>query len=319
MSSLGPRQIDTLRQCVIYALLAIFGATMVLPLLWMVSTSLKAPEDHIGQWLPSVLTFSNYGKVFEEVPFGRFYLNSFVVAAIVTVGQVVTSALAAYAFARLRFPGRNKIFLAYLATMMIPSAIAMVPLYMIFYKFPDVMNWLLGTSYFSDEVHFLGGWLAGESPTSRQLNRWSAGVPLGIDSYFALIAPALFSAYGTFMLRQFFLGIPRDLEDAAEIDGCSRMQIFRWVIVPLSKPALATLAIFTFMNNWRNFMWPLIMTNRSEMKTLPVGLSTFMDMHGANWPLLMAGATMMIVPMILVFLVCQKWFISGIQLGAVKG
>ena len=179
-----------------------------------------------------------------------------------------------------------------------------------------MMNSLFNTTYFTDHVYFLGGKLASEP---EDLSTWFAGAPLGIDSYFALIAPALFSAYGTFMLRQFFLGISRDLEDAAEIDGCSKMQIFRWVIVPLSKPALATLAIFTFMNNWRSFLWPLIMTNSTPLYTLPVGLSSFMDMHGADWPLLMAGANMMLVPMIIVFLFCQKWFISGIQLGAVKG
>ncbi|MAE62762.1 MAG: sugar ABC transporter permease [Phycisphaeraceae bacterium] len=287
------------------AVLVIVGATMLLPLLWMISTSLKAPGVPKSQFLPGRPTLEHYRAVFSSVPFARFFFNSLIVAVVVTVGQVTTSALAAFAFARLRFRGRDLVFLSYLGTMMIPTAVTMVPLFMIFHHVPSLLNDLLGTTYFRDDTWFLG--------------RWYAGVPLGVDSYTALIAPALFSAYGTFMLRQFFLNIPRDLEDAAQIDGCSLLQIFRWVIVPLSKPALATLAVFTFMNNWRNFLWPLVMTNAREMQTLPVGLATFMDMYGAEWSQMMAGAVMMLVPMIIVFLFCQRWFISGIQLGAVKG
>ena len=289
----------------VVVVLAVVGMSMLMPLFWMVSTSLKRPEVPVAQFLPGAPTLKNYVEVFRSVPFGRFFFNSLLVAGIVTVGQVATSALAAFAFARLRFRGRDAIFLSYLGTMMIPTAVTMVPLFMMFYHVPRQLNAWFGTTWFTDETFFLG--------------RWYAGVPLGVDSYTALIAPALFSAYGTFMLRQFFLTIPRELEDAAQIDGCSLMQIFRWVAVPLSKPALATLAVFTFMNNWRNFLWPLVMTNARDMQTLPIGLAGFMDMHGAEWPQLMAGAVIMLLPMIAVFLLCQRWFISGIQLGAVKG
>jgi multiple sugar transport system permease protein len=148
--------------------------------------------------------------------------------------------------------------------------------------------------------------------------KWYAGRPLGIDSYFVLIVPALFSAYGTFMLRQFFLGIPVDLEDAARIDGCGLFQIYRFIIIPLSGPALATLATFTFFNNWRSFMWPLIMTNNEQMQTLQVGLATMQGQYSTEWEMLMAGAMMAVGPLVVVFLCAQRFFVSGIQLGGVK-
>ena len=172
-------------------------------------------------------------------------------------------------------------------------------------KMPLGLNWMFATTYFTDETYFLG--------------RWFTGVPVGLDSYFVLIVPMLFSPYGTFLLRQFFLNIPKELDEAAKIDGCSLLQIFRLIIVPISKPALATLATFTFMNSWRNFLWPLIMTSSKQMRMLPVGLAAFMGDYTTDWPLMMAGAMMMIVPMIIVFVLCQRWFVHGIQLGAVKG
>jgi multiple sugar transport system permease protein len=232
-------------------------------------------------------------------------VNSIVVALVVILGQVATSALAGYAFARLEFPGRNKLFFAYLATMMVPGAVTMVPQFMMLSRMADHLNALFGTSYFTDDQFFLGRWLAGR--------------PLGTDSFFVLIVPALFSPYGTFLLRQFFLGIPKELDEAAMIDGCSRFQIFRWIVLPLSKPALATLATFTFMGAWRSFLWPMIMTNAAEMRTLPVGLASFMTQYGTEWPVMMAGAMLMVAPMIAFFLLCQRWFVEGIQVGAVKG
>jgi len=143
--------------------------------------------------------------------------------------------------------------------------------------------------------------------------------PSGLDSYFALIAPGLFSAYGTFMLRQFFMGLPVDLEDAAKIDGCSLFRVYTNVILPLSKPALVTLTIFTFMGAWRAFMWPMVVTSSQHMQTLPVMLSSFMGVTSTEWELLMAATMMVIAPVIIVFLIGQRFFIEGIQLGAVKG
>lgn len=301
----GSPQVQRTQRAAVVTLLVLFAATTVLPFLWMLSTSLKRPDVAITSFLPGMPTLANYETVFRVLPYGRFYVNSIIVAVIVTFGQVATSAMAGYAFARLEFPGRNKLFFTYLATMMVPGAVTMVPQFMMLSRMPDHLNALFGTSYFTDDQFFLG--------------RWFAGRALGTDSFFVLIVPSLFSPYGTFMLRQFFLGIPKELDEAATIDGCSRFQIFRLMVLPLSKPALATLATFTFMGAWGNFMWPLIMTNNAAMRTLPVGLASFMGDYGAEWPVMMAGAMLMVVPMIIFFLLCQRWFVEGIQVGAVKG
>ncbi len=240
--------------------------------------------------------------------FGRSYINSLIVAILVTAGQVFTSALAAYAFARLDFPGRDRIFLAYLATMMIPYTVMMIPLFVLIKSMPEILNNILGTHLFSDAFYFIA-----------TEHKHYVGRLLGLDSYFALIVPGLFSAYGTFMLRQFFLGVPRDLEDAAEIDGCGPWGIFTQVVLPLSKTALATLGIFTFLWVWRDFMWPMVVISSPEMQTLPVMLQSLMTVTGTDWELLMAGTLMVIAPLIVIFIIGQHWFVEGIQLGAVKG
>jgi multiple sugar transport system permease protein len=185
--------------------------------------------------------------------------------------------MAAYAFARLSFPGRDRIFFGYLATMMIPGAVTMIPVFILLRHF---------------------GW---------------------IDTYKALILPGIFTAYGTFMLRQFFLTLPKDLEDAAKIDGCSYVRIFWHIILPLSKPALATLTTFTFMGSWMNLMWPLIVVNTHTKYTLPVGLAYFQGVHGTDWTLLMAASMMMILPILIVFLFNQRFFVEGIKLTGIKG
>ncbi len=288
-----------------YAFLIVLASLFLAPFVWMISTSLKRPDIAVTAFLPGVPTLENYVKALTNVPFARFYFNSLFVAVFVTFGQVFTSALAAYAFARLRFPGRDKLFLCYLATMMIPHAVLMVPQFMILTNLPLWLDSLTHSTFFSDDTYFFGKIFSGRR--------------LGVDSYFVLIAHGLFSTYGTFLLRQFMLSIPRETEEAAMIDGCSYWQIFRLVIIPVSKPALATLATFTFVNSFRSFLWPLIMNNTMEMKTLPVGLASFMDMYLTEWPVMMAGSAMMLVPMLAMFLLCQRWFVSGIQLGAVKG
>ena len=222
----------------------------------------------------------NYIDVWKVVPFARFYLNSFLVVACVTFGQVATSSLAAYAFARLKFPGRDKIFFAYLATMMIPGSVTMIPVF-------ALMRML--------------GW---------------------IDTYKALIIPAIFTAYGTFLLRQFFMTLPRDLEDAAKIDGCSLLGIFWRVTLPLSKTALATLTIFVALGNWVSFMWPLLVTNSIDKRTLPIGLAYFQEQYQysgqPDWGLLMAGSLITMVPVIILFLFNQRFFVEGIKLTGMK-
>lgn len=267
-----------------YLFLTIGALAMVGPFLWMVTTSLKEPGNIFSydrvwwqDWIPVRFVWANYSKAWQVVPFARFYFNSLFVSACVTAGQVTTSALAAYAFARLQFPGRDKIFFAYLATIMIPGAVTMIPVFIL--------------------LRMLG---------------W-------IDTYKAVILPGIFTAYGTFLLRQFFLTLPKELEDAAKIDGCSYFGIFWRIILPLSKPALATLTTFTFMGSWLNFMWPLIVLNTHSKFTLPVGLAYFQTMHTTDWTLLMAGSLMMILPILIVFIITQRYFVEGIKLTGIKG
>jgi multiple sugar transport system permease protein len=226
-------------------------------------------------------------------------------AVTVTIGQVLTSSLAAFAFARLRFPGRDKLFLGYLATMMIPEAVTLIPVYVLFVKMPELLNYVFHTVWFTRDFYFLG--------------KYYVGRIVGGNSYFALIAPGLFSAYGTFMLRQFFMNLPRELEDAARIDGCGNLRIYWHVTVPLSKVALATLATFVFMGSWKEFMWPLIINNNENLLPLQVLLQRFVGQHGSEYTLLMAGSVIVLAPVILVFIVGQRYFIKGIQLGGVKG
>lgn len=251
--------------------------------------------------------WENYTEVWQAIPFGRYYLNSIIVTVLTTVGRVVTSALAAYAFARLRFPLRDQLFVGYLATLMVPGWVTMIPVFILLRTMPDVLNFLFSRQemWWSQDLYFLGEYFVGRS--------------IGIDSYFALIVPGCFSAYGTFLLRQFFMGIETDLEDAAKIDGCSFFGIFSRVILPLSKPALATLTIFSFMGAWQSFIWPLIVTNSKELKVLYVGLAAFQGMYTTDWTLLMAASLMALLPVIIVFLLGQRYFVEGIRLGAVKG
>jgi multiple sugar transport system permease protein len=265
---------------VIYCILSIVGITMLFPFLWMFSTSLKDLSQVFTtgiNLIPNPIKWSNYVKAWSSIPFGRFYINSIFVAVTITAGQVFTSSLAAYAFARLKFPGRDKLFFGYLATMMIPGTVTMIPVFILM----KTMGWL--------------------------------------DTYKALILPGMFTAYGTFMLRQFFMTLPHDLEDAAKIDGCSLFGIYWRVILPLSKPALATLATFTFIWNWGNFIWPLVITNSEKMKTLPIGLSYFQDLHSTEWTLLMAASLIVLVPALIVFIFNQRFFTRGIALTGMKG
>lgn len=288
----------------IYALLIGLLVLMTVPLVWTVLTSFKYNVDVTLGWIPPRWTLSNYSGVVEAFSFARYYTNSLVISSAVTAIQVSTSALAAYAFARLQFRGRDVIFLGYLATMMIPSSVLMIPQFVLMKKIPDWLNLAFSTEFFSGFLH---------------LGDHFIGHPVGLDSYFALIAPGCFSAYGTFMLRQFLLSVSREIEEAAYIDGCSTWGVFWHVVLPLAKPALGALAIFTFLNNWRAFIWPLIMTDSDSMMMLSVGLAKLSDIYNNDYGLICAGSVLMLIPMIVVFVFCQRWFISGIQLGAVKG
>jgi multiple sugar transport system permease protein len=261
------------------ALIAV-GVLMLAPLAWMLSTSLKEPADiftYPPQWIPQPVVWQNYLKTVSVMPFGRFYLNSVVQAAAVTALQLLTSSLAAFAFARLRFRGRDTLFLLYLATMMIPFPVTMIPNFVI--------------------IRILG---------------W-------IDTFKALIFPPAFSAFSTFLLRQYFLSLPIELDDAARVDGASSFRIWWQIIMPLSGPAVATLGIFTFLGQWNNFLWPLIVTNSEHMQTLPVGLAAFQGQYRVEWNLLMAGSVISLVPILIIYIIGQKWFVQGITLTGMGG
>jgi multiple sugar transport system permease protein len=251
----------------------------VAPFLWMVMTSFKDLPDILTYppvWWPKHFIIDNYVNAFSAAPFGRYYFNSVFIAVAVTFGQMITCSMAAFAFARLRFWGRDVLFYIFLGTMMIPGQVTMIPSFMMLY-------WL--------------GW---------------------IDSYAALIVPGLASAFGTFLLRQFFLTIPRDLEDAASIDGCGRFGLLWRIILPLSKPALATLAVFTFMGVFNDFLWALIVVSSEEMRTVQLGLAIFRDRYQTDWGQLMAASVTATLPILLVFFVAQKYFIKGITLSGLK-
>jgi len=268
------------RITILHVILALIALSLVLPFVWMVLTSLKELEEcGLESWLPFRFLWRNYLAVFkiENIQFGRWYWNSIFVAACVTFLQVLTSSLAAFSFSRLDWPGRDKVFLLYLGTMMLPGLVMMIPNYQIMIR--------LGL----------------------------------VDTYLGLIIPAAFSAFGTFLLRQFMLSIPKSLDEAAEIDGASKWQLYWDVILPLSRPGLITLAIFTFIGNYHSFFWPLVMLKSTHRYTLPIGLLFFDSSQGQQTNLMMAAITMSVVPMIVIFVVLQKRLVKGIQMGAVKG
>jgi len=262
-------------------LLLIAGSVLMLvPFAWMLSTSLKQPGDvfiYPPQWIPQPVQWENYRETVTVMPFGRFYLNSIIQAVAVTALQLLTASLAAFAFARLRFRGRDLLFLLYLATMMIPFPVTMIPNFIIM----RYLNW--------------------------------------IDTFRALILPPAFSAFSTFLLRQYFMSIPLEMDDAARVDGASSFRIWWQIILPLSGPALATLAIFTFLGQWNSFLWPLIVTNSEEMRTLPVGLAAFQGQYSVQWHLLMAGSVIAVLPILVIYIAGQKWFVRGITLTGMGG
>jgi multiple sugar transport system permease protein len=251
----------------------------VLPFLWMVLTSFKGMGEIFSYpptWWPEEFTFENYTDAFRAAPFGRFYLNSLFVAITVTIGQLITCSMAAYAFARMEFWGRDVLFYLFLGTMMVPAHVTMIPSFMI--------------------LHWLGL----------------------IDTYGALILPGLASAFGTFLLRQFFLSLPKELEEAAFIDGCSRFRVLWQIILPLARPALATLAIFTFMGVFNDFLWALVVINSQELFTVQLGLAIFRDRFATEWGSLMAGSVVATLPILILFFLAQKHFIQGIALSGLK-
>jgi multiple sugar transport system permease protein len=261
-----------------YVLLTLLAAVCLVPFVWMFLTALKPDAEVFNlAWLPSRPAWENFPRAFTYFPFARFLGNTIFVAVGGTTLHLLTSVLAAYAFARLRFRGRDALFLLYLGTLMIPQQVTIVPLFLMM---RDI------------------GW---------------------VDTFWALILPSAFHALGVFLLRQFFMSIPRELEESALIDGAGRLRILWRIILPLSKPALATLAVFTFIREWNSFLWPLIVTTSPEMRTLPVGLSLFNGQYGTEWHLLMAAATVTLLPTLLIFAIAQRYFVEGIALTGFGG
>lgn len=266
-----------------YALLAFVGIGMVLPFLWMITTSLQPPGTAFSyppKIIPTSFDLTSYQQIFVLVPFARYFLNTVIVTTATVIGQLIFCSTAAYAFARLRFIGRRALFILFLATMMIPFQVTMIPLFLMVLKL---------------------GWA---------------------NSYIGLIGPGISSAFGIFLLRQAFLTIPRDYQDAARIDGASEWTIFWRVFLPLVKPALATVGVFSFMGTWNDLLWPLLVSRDVEHRTLELGLAYFNASSSAfeqpNWPLVMAAAVVVLVPVLIVYLFAQRFFIAGIALSGVK-
>lgn len=279
MTHLLTRLKQTVTGLALHTVLLAGALIMIVPFIWMVSSSLKESNQVFAlppQWIPDPVQWDNYLTVWQTVPLGQYYLNSLVVCGITTAGQIITSVLAAYVFARLTFPGKDVIFLAILATMMIPEQVKMIPSFIILKEL---------------------GW---------------------IDTFTGLIVPALVHPFGIFMLRQFFLSIPKELEDAARIDGSSRLGILWRVILPLSKAPISALAVFVFMFQWNSFLWPLIVLNTKDNYTLQIGLAMLRGDFGADAALQMAATTVATLPLVLLFLVAQKQFIRGITLTGLK-
>ena len=267
-------------QLLVYAALSAGALVMIFPFVWMVSTSLTADAQLFAtppQLIPEPVQPENYSRVFETFPMARFALNSAIVAIVSTGLQLLTSAMGAYAFARIRFPGREALFVVYLATLMIPMQVLVVPLFI--------------------EMRLLGQ----------------------VNSYGGLILPGIASAFGTFLLRQYFLTLPLELEEAAFMDGASRWTIFRRIALPLSGPALATFGIFAFMASWNAFLWPLLIVSDTELMTLPVGLSNLHGRYVTEWNLVLAGATVSVIPIVIVYLAAQRYVVRGIALSGLKG
>ncbi|HEU0235255.1 MAG TPA: carbohydrate ABC transporter permease [Candidatus Limnocylindrales bacterium] len=265
---------------VIYAALTAGGLAMIFPFLWMLSTSFQSAGALLvppPQLIPSPIELGNYAEIASAFPLWRFLANSLGVAAVATTLQVATSAMAGYAFARLRFRGRDALFLLYIATLMVPLQVTILPLFV--------------------EMKYLGL----------------------VDSYGALVLPSIASAFGTFLLRQAFLGLPRELEEAAFMDGAGHLTVFRRIVLPLAMPAIATLAVFSFVASWNSFLWPLIIVNSPDLMTLPVGLSNLQGRYATAWNLLMAGSTVAVVPILIVYVIGQKYVIRGVTLSGLKG
>lgn len=269
----------TIRRVFIHLLLFAGLAITLAPFIWMISTSFKSSESVFAfppQWIPKQPTTEQYQALFREVNFLQFFKNSVIVAIGITLFSLFLNSLGGYAFAKYRFPGKEKIFALLLATLMVPGQITMIPVFLMLK---------------------------------------SVGL---INSYWGLIIPAGASAFGIFLMRQFITTIPSDLIESARIDGCSEFRIFWSIILPLCKPVLAALGIFTFMGSWNAFLWPLIVMIKENMYTLPVALANLSGQYATKFGLLMAGAVVVVAPVLIVFILAQRYVIRGVAVTGLK-
>ena len=252
---------------------------MLFPFFWMLTTSLKTEAEALRVpplWIPVSFQWENYILAWNAAPFGRYFFNSFFMSITTTIGEVFTVILGAFAFAKMKFFGRNALFALLLATLMIPGQMLLLPNYVTITRL---------------------GWY---------------------DTYWALIVPWLVSVFGIFLLRQFFRGIPDELQDAAKIDGCSRFRFLFTIVVPLSRPAIFTVALLKFLGSWNSFTWVLIMTGSTRMRTVPVGLRAFSSEIGTAYEQLMAASVLAIIPVLILFFFTQKQFIQGVARTGIK-
>lgn len=269
-----------LLKILVYSLLSIGAILMILPFAWMISTALKAPNEVMSMppvWIPSEIRWDNFTKALDVAPFGRYFINSIIVTVVSTIGELITAILAAFAFSKMKFYGRDVLFAILLGTMMVPGEVLLIP------NFVTLSNL---------------GW---------------------IDSYNALIIPWIASIFSIFLLRQYFLGIPEQLAYAAKVDGCGDFKFLWYIMVPLAKPALITIGLLKVIGSWNAFLWPLIVTNSRELRTLPVGLSAFTTEAGTSYEQLMAASCMVVLPIVILFFFMQKQIVEGVSRSGVKG
>lgn len=271
----------------LHSFLIIMSFLSLFPFLWLISTALKGIDENIFQYppclIPKQFTFDNFTGVWKQIPFMMYFFNSLIVAGFTVILNLIFSSLAAYPLARMEFKGRNFIFCLILATIMIPFQAIMLPVYLIILKLHLV-----------DSYGFVFG-------------------------YLGLILPFAVNAFGIFLMRQAFLTVPKEMEEAAFIDGCSIFNIWRKILLPMTAPTLALLAIFTFIGSWGEFLWPSIVLTNKMLYTLPVGVNDLQGMFSANWRYIAAGSIISIIPIIIFFIIMQKYFVSGHSDGAIKG
>jgi multiple sugar transport system permease protein len=265
---------------ILFCFLLVAGLTMMLPFVWTLSASFKFNKDIFEfpiHWIPKDMRVQNYVEVWTKVPFLTYYINTIKLSVIVTLGQLLTCSLAAYSFSKMEYPGRDKLFLSYLSTLMIPWHAIMIPQFII------IKN-------------------------------------MGLyNTHLSLIFIQLFNAFGVFLMRQFMLGISKELSESARIDGCGEFQIFARIILPLCKPGLATLTVFTFNFMWNDYLAPMIYLDSDHLKTIQIGLAAFRSIYNTEYNLIMAGTVCSMIPIVLIYIVAQKYIVQGLAFSGIKG